>query len=369
MTFSFKQKSHDFFVSENLPYKLSGKWDAFYVYFEKRNVETQEVIKHLRDRFKISRLTLGIAGLKDKKAVAKQWISIYDRALKRLGGERVFVEALEEIVQVIETGRHQFPMNMSTPITNSFHIRLRAEKKLGQLERDEAFEIVKDILHAGYANLFGAQRFGINGRNSTQGWEIMTGTGKEKFQGGEKIFKLQAYSSKLFNEYVEARIRAKKMLVDGDLLSWKHKGKVVYGFFNAESKKVDECFIRQNTKWAKVIGKQTFFFTPEKTGNNLPYDSDLMHVTGPVPWYNGALCHPSTEAGKLEAEFLNRAGATEEAMWVFKEEKVFGLRRQMWVKPSKTNVRYQHDDMLIDFTLPAGSYASIVVDDLMKKLK
>lgn len=368
MTFSFKQRSHDFFVSENLPYKLSGHWDAFYVYFEKRNLETQEVINHLRDKFKISRLTLWIAGLKDKKAIAKQWISIYDRALKRLGGERKFVEALEEIVQVIETGRHEFPMNMSTPITNSFHIRLRAEKKLGQLERDQAFGIVKDILQTWYPNLFGTQRFGINGRNATQGREIMTGTGKERFEGGEKIFKLQAYSSKLFNEYVERRVENNALLVDGDVLSWKHKGKVVYGFYDEANKKVHECFIQQNTKGAKVTGRQTFFFTPEKTGNSVAFDETAMSVTAPVPWFNTPLCDPLTEAGKRETEFLKKVWATPEVMKVYEHDKVFGLRRALWVKPAKTNVRYQYDDLLIDFTLPAWSYASIVVDDLMKKL-
>lgn len=84
MTFNFKQKSFDFFVHEHLPFKLKGHGDAFYVYIEKRNITTYEVIDHLRKRFGLSRMTIGIAGLKDKKAIARQWISIYDRALKQL---------------------------------------------------------------------------------------------------------------------------------------------------------------------------------------------------------------------------------------------------------------------------------------------
>ena len=58
MLFSFKQKSQDFVVSEELPFTLAGKGDALYVYFEKRNMTTMEVVEHLCHTLKVSRLTL-----------------------------------------------------------------------------------------------------------------------------------------------------------------------------------------------------------------------------------------------------------------------------------------------------------------------
>jgi len=48
---------------------------------------------------------------------------------------------------------------------------------------------------------------------------------------------------------------------------------------------------------------------------------------------------------------------------------VYGLRRALRVYPTKTKVKYQEDDLLVDFTLPAGSYASIVFDSLGEKLE
>jgi tRNA pseudouridine13 synthase len=54
------------------------------VYIEKRNKNTADILQHLCSTFKISRKTIGIAGLKDKKAIARQWISIYKRALGQL---------------------------------------------------------------------------------------------------------------------------------------------------------------------------------------------------------------------------------------------------------------------------------------------
>ena len=91
-------------------------------------------------------MSLGIAGLKDKKAVAKQWISIYDRALKQAGGERAFTDALDEVARVLKTGRHEFPLNLSVPIENNFHIKLRSTKKLGQDEKKKSLEIVSSLL-------------------------------------------------------------------------------------------------------------------------------------------------------------------------------------------------------------------------------
>jgi len=102
-SFSFKQKSQDFIVEEKLPFALAGKGDAFFVFFEKRNINTMDVVEHLCSSLKISRLTLGIAGLKDKKAMARQWISIYQSALKRMGGEVVFVNCLAEVAKILKT--------------------------------------------------------------------------------------------------------------------------------------------------------------------------------------------------------------------------------------------------------------------------
>ncbi|HBB03766.1 TPA: hypothetical protein DCZ39_02565 [Patescibacteria group bacterium] len=56
--FSFKQKSHDFIVTEELPFKLANEGDVFFVFFEKRNLNTMDVVKHLCNAFNLSRLSL-----------------------------------------------------------------------------------------------------------------------------------------------------------------------------------------------------------------------------------------------------------------------------------------------------------------------
>jgi tRNA pseudouridine13 synthase len=92
--FSFKQKSQDFVVTEELPFTLSNTGDVFFAFFEKRNINTMDVVNHICSRHNLSRLSLGIAGLKDKKAITRQRICIYKSALKKIGGEHAFLETL-----------------------------------------------------------------------------------------------------------------------------------------------------------------------------------------------------------------------------------------------------------------------------------
>lgn len=360
MSFEFKQKQRDFYVSESLPFELSGQGDAFYVYFEKRNKTTHEVIEHMQRKLKLSRLSIGIAWLKDKKAVAKQRISIYDRALTKAGGERVFTDALSEIAKVLETWRHDFPLNLSVPIENNFHIKLRSTKNLGQGERQQAIDIVAWLLKNWYPNLFGVQRFGMNGRNKNQGYEIMTGTSKEKFDKRETVFKLQAYASHVFNDHANKRNKNRKIL-DGDILSRSTEWWLQYGVYTKETKMVRICQVKSESR--------KFFFYPDGQGKDIPYNAEIMIVTGPIPWFNTPLARPGTAAWDMEARHFAFNKLSGDTMGKYKEFLVYGLRRALWVYPSKTRVKYIWDDLVVDFTLPAWSYASIVFDSLLEKLR
>jgi tRNA pseudouridine13 synthase len=374
--FLFKQKSQDFIVEEKLPFELTGKWDAFFVYIEKRNKNTADILQHLCSKFKISRKTIGIAWLKDKKALARQRISIYKRALTELWWENVRVDALKEVSTVRKTSRHTTPLNMSTWISNRFHIRLRAEKTLSQSEREDAVKILENILKNWYSNVFGAQRFGINGRNTLQWREIIDGTSqylKVRHSDRKEItFKLQAYASSIFNSYFLARKRdsdnwssrfknkKKPKIIDGDILElaplveW-----MQYWSYIAENQTV-QLFENSHSELA--------YKHPKWKWKMISYDATTMHLTGPVPWFDLLLPTPTSDAGRYEHQFLKDQGLKEKNIATFEHWKVYWLRRRLWVEATDAWVRFQWDDLLLDFTLPAGSYASTLVDEMMKKL-
>jgi tRNA(Glu) U13 pseudouridine synthase TruD len=311
--FLFKQKSYDFIVEERLPFELSGKGDAFFVYFEKQNMTTMGVINFLCKELHISRLTLGVAGLKDKDAITRQWISIYQSALKKMWGEEVFLNTLSRVAKIIETTYHIKPVQMTDNITNRFSIRLRATQALGEQTKIRAKKIVEKLFAEGFPNFFGTQRFGINWKN----WEIGKAivekktTIKDMF---EARFKLQAYASWLFNQYLKERLPLGRDLLEGEII---------------------------------------------KDGQ----------ITWPVFGDDIALAKPNTKAGELQKKFIEKYKINSEFFACYKKNKLFGIPRPIWVMPTETRVRYQDDDLLIEFSLASGSYASILIYQMLEELE
>jgi tRNA(Glu) U13 pseudouridine synthase TruD len=311
--FLFKQKSFDFIVEEKLPFELTGKGDAFFVYFEKQNQTTMGIINYLCQELKISRLTLWVAGLKDKDAITRQWISIYQSALKRIWGEKVFLNTLSQVARIIETTYHEKPVQMTDDITNRFAIRLRATQAIGQETKQRATRIVEGIFKDGFPNFFGTQRFGINGKNREIGKKIVEKKTSLK-DNFEERFKLQAYASWLFNQYLKERLPLGNEILEGEII---------------------------------------------KDGE----------ITWPVFWDDILLAKPNTKAWEFQKAFMQKYQINQTFFDCYKKHKLFWIPRAIWVVPTDTQVRYQGDDLLIDFSLPSGSYASILIYQMLDKLE
>lgn len=364
---NFKQKSQDFIVEEILPFKLSGKGDAFYVYFEKRNQNTMDIIRHLMMNLDVSRMALGIAGLKDKKAITRQWISIYDRALKRSGGEKKFLEVLWQKAKILKTDRHPTPLSLSTPITNVFYIRLRANKtRLAQEEKDEITTRLKSVFLTGFANYFWEQRFGIEGRNWLQGKEILDGK-LHLPSKKEMTFKIQAYASKLFNDELHKRIKEqwKITITDGDI--------VELPFYKIEDKQTYYGYYQENRQAVQVFslkkGEKVPIQYPTSYHEEIPYDKTKIFPTGVIIGYNALLSHPESIIGRWEKKFLKTYQIDNKIFTIFEAQKIYGLRRRVRITPTQVGMKRQKDDLLMSFWLPSGSYASVLIDLLLDKIK
>jgi tRNA(Glu) U13 pseudouridine synthase TruD len=77
---------------------------------------------------------------------------------------------------------------------------------------------------------------------------------------------------------------------------------------------------------------------------------------------------PTSEAGQKEQKFLEIHGISKNKLKPFSDYKIFGIRRKIWIRPQKTKYNFDGDDLMVKFTLGAGEYASILIDDLLKKL-
>jgi len=66
----------DFFVEEVPGFELSGAGQHLYLLIEKSGINTQELVKMLSRRLNIHAKHISYAGLKDRQAVTRQWISL-----------------------------------------------------------------------------------------------------------------------------------------------------------------------------------------------------------------------------------------------------------------------------------------------------
>jgi tRNA pseudouridine13 synthase len=158
----------DFLVEELPLYEPSGAGDHLYLRLEKRGLTTHDAVHRLARALGRKARDVGIAGLKDARAVAVQTLSI----------EHVREDAAERAVAqvpgltLLGLARHGNKLRLGHLRGNRFTIRVR-DVEPDAAERATA---VLDVLTSqGSPNWFGAQRFGMRGDNDVVGRALVRG--------------------------------------------------------------------------------------------------------------------------------------------------------------------------------------------------
>jgi tRNA pseudouridine13 synthase len=158
-----KARPEDFFVEELPLYEASGSGDHTYALIEKKGLGTREALDRLAKALNVSRRDMGLAGLKDAQAVARQWISVEHVAPER------FAQVSLPDVRILQTTRHTNKLKPGHLAGNRFAVRLR---KLA-LPLPQAAEVAREVLsilsRRGVPNYFGPQRFGNHQDNHLLG--------------------------------------------------------------------------------------------------------------------------------------------------------------------------------------------------------
>src|SRR5207249_2176809 len=95
-----KQTPEDFEVEEIPAYEPSGQGDHLFLWIEKRGMGAQFFERQIAKRLEISAAEVGTAGLKDRHAVTRQWVSVPASAEAKL-------QQLDEVsIRVLNVSRH-----------------------------------------------------------------------------------------------------------------------------------------------------------------------------------------------------------------------------------------------------------------------
>ncbi len=198
LTGVIKSSAADFQVTEKLGFKPSGEGEHLFLYVEKNNLTTHQLIEQVARVTGLNCKNIGYAGLKDKHAITRQWISLH------LPGAKCKPEIPDtENYQVLESAWHDKKLRVGIHRSNSFDVVVR--EITGQ--SDDFETRIEKLSKHGFANYFGQQRFGQKQDNVEQALRVLNNRHKAKrLNRNKKSLYLSALRSELFNRILASRI-------------------------------------------------------------------------------------------------------------------------------------------------------------------
>jgi len=337
--FEFKKRYQDFIVEEKINIPVDNSGHVFFVFFEKKWLNTMDIIDHLSKWLNLQRKHFWIWWLKDKVWITRQWISIYKRTLNSRWGKTKFLKLLSSKSKILKYWWWDRLLKVGDNVWNLFFIRLRGKRKFNQEEKKKILDLLKKEEIKLFPNFFWLQRFWQWFQNVKLADKFLSGQVRIKKEF-ERQFKLQAFSSFLFNFYLYQRIK-----------KW-------FLF------KTMEGDIKLNENWEIKKWKQSLSVVK---GDELSY-------TWPVYGADLLLPPENTQSYIFEKWVINKFFndfklKEKEVLKIYEKNQVFWIRRNGLCKVNDLRAKWQWNDLLLMFELPSWSYASVFVWWVEKKIR
>jgi len=334
------------FVVEEIPaYLPAGTGEHTFLWIEKVDLTTFEAVRRIAGAAGVDARDLGYAGMKDRHATTRQWISV-----PRLDPERAGQLSIDG-VRVLEARRHGNKLRTGHLHGNHFQVALTpdpAGPEPAETPEQAAARVrarLELLASQGIANRYGEQRFGASGENAAMGLALLRGERRER-DGRRRRLLLSAAQSAVFNRYLDLRAPP-----DG---------------VPAELRRVRAGDVLQKTTSGGL------FVCTEVAVDQARVDAGELLPTGPMPGSRVTEPPPDSEAGQLEQQALDALQATRED-FARAGRDLPGARRPVLVRidvgdpavsidPAEQGRPYS---IRVRFSLPAGSYATIVIDRLL----
>jgi tRNA(Glu) U13 pseudouridine synthase TruD len=371
MLFQIKSKTEDFIVEEILwEWIPSWKWDFLYVFFEKENLTTMDIVDDLTKNFHLQRDGIGIAWLKDKAWITRQWISISQRSLFKIWWEKPFIQTLWKKVRILEKSYNESWVKIASNQWNKFKIRLRARQVISKEIKNQIENNVQKIIEKWFPNCFWMQRFGKWKKNFYEAKDRLKELAQEyneKWKLKEADlpyhlrFLLQAYPSMYFNEYVLNRWEKWLFLLQWDILVDRFNSNwiktAVY-----DSQKIYP-FDYQKLKKEKT---DLNFFEPDISDEYNDFDTNKRFPTWPMLWRNLLLPLDWTKARVRDNQLLQLAEFDEWMQQICKIYNLRWVRRVLFIKVPDLKFERDNDNIKLEFFLPTWSYATTLVSFILQ---
>ena len=322
-----KTVPEDFEVEEIPVYEPSGEGEHLFLWVEKRGVSSDQMIKALALGLDMSARDIGIAGKKDKNAVTRQFVSIPAKLADRVDRFQ------DDKITVLSSRTHTNKLSTGHNHGNRFKVVVR---DLSNPDPDLIQQITDRIHDVGFPNFYGTQRFGVDGDTAEIGFKFLKGEedslSKQWRVRSRKKFVISAAQSFLFNRYLMRRMldRGTDKLMSGDVVF-----KTTGGIFRVEDLEVEQKRFEANeiVPAGPIFGKKTY----QSAGEALEFENSIL-----------------AEAGIERAVFSDFG------------KLMLGSRRAIYCRPEGLSCELSGNDLLIEFQLPSGSYATVLLAAYMQ---
>ena len=304
-----------FEVHEVPSYPACGEGPHWYVQVRKRGMTTRDAMGIIARAADVPLREVGSAGQKDKWAVTTQWLSVPSSAESPDTWDLphdVSIDAFTQHTNKLKTGHvsaNRFRLTFAGDATAAF---------------EPATALMAKLSAEGLPNYFGRQRFGRGGRNleSALAWA----QGEIKLRGSERKFKSSLYAS------VTLRTAVPAPLITGEVV--------------------------------RLSGSRSVFVVEDVDAELPRVASGDIVQTGPM--FGPKMRAPAAEAAELESQAFLVLGMDVDAV-SYVARNAPGTRRDLLVKPTEARVEMAGPDRLVlDFTLPSGSYATQVAREFTR---
>ncbi len=388
-----KTREEDFDVEELPLYEASGTGNHAYVFIEKKGLGTREALDRITRALNVPFRSIGSAGLKDARAVTRQWISI----------EHISTKRIQDLdlpgIRILEVTNHTNKLKLGHLAGNRFVVRLR-QLAIPLKEAAQTAGNILDILtRKGVPNYFGPQRFGNRSNNHLLGKAVIADNADDfidLFLGNpqEHIDSPAAFNARtLYTEghYLEAlqawpghaqeQYRALRAL----LKSQGNKKRAYYavdkhlkGFFVSAFQ--SELFNRVLTTRMPDIGTLLLgdmackhvngaCFSVEDPAMEQPR-CDAFEISPTGPLLGQRTTRLTGPAGEIENPILDAEGLDAGKMQQMKRLGARGGRRSLRFQPRNTSISTGQDDLgpylELRFDLDPGCYATTLISEITK---
>ncbi|OQW37884.1 MAG: hypothetical protein A4E19_11960 [Nitrospira sp. SG-bin1] len=322
-----RTEPEDFQVEERPLYLPCGEGEHLYVTITKRGLSTPELVRRLSSSLGIKAQAIGVAGLKDARAVTTQMVSLQGIHPDQIS--RLQIDGTILNVQIL--GRHRNRLRTGHHSGNQFRLVIRnvAHHAVATVPA-----VLQSLSTRGVPNYFGPQRQGKAGDNYQVGAALLhDARRREKMNRATRIWYLNSYQSFLFNRILARRINH-----------------------------IDKVFVGD---WAMKLENGACFQVEDAEKEQPRADRFEVSPTGIL--FGSRVSWASGEPGRIEEAVIAEAGATKETLVAAAEACGFrGERRALRVPLTELEWSLNGSILTISFSLPPGAYATSVLRELMK---